>query len=130
MRFPEVYRKTVTSPEVEIQEKLAELVERCKEVAKMVGEGRDVFAECAYCHGPVPLWEALFTQQISGFLAHLACPADVLAEVVGEAAPVAEFDYSGFVEAVERRMESPRTKSESGIITGGPEDKAASGELG
>ncbi|MFH2007310.1 MAG: hypothetical protein ABI333_12035 [bacterium] len=121
--FPGVYRKLVPSPEVEIQEKLAELVERCKEVAKMVGEGRDVFAECSYCHGPVPLWEALFTQQLSGFLAHLSCPAESFAEVAGEAAPVAEFDYSGFVEAVELRMESPRSETESGVIASDPDDE-------
>ena len=106
----------MSSPELELQEKLAELVERCKEVAKMVGEGRDVFAECSYCHGAVPLWEALFTQQLSGFLAHLSCPEDALREVVGDAAPVEEFDYAGFVEAVERRMEIPGAEAEVGTI--------------
>jgi hypothetical protein len=106
----------VSSPETELQEKLAELVERCKDVAKMVGEGRDVFAECSYCHGSVPLWEALFTQQLSGFLAHLACPAETFAAVVGDAAPVAEFDYEGFVSAVEKRMARPGIVADAGTI--------------
>ena len=104
------------SPEIELQEKLGELVERCKDVAKMVGEGRDVFAECSYCHGSVPLWEALFTQQLSGFLAHLSCPDDTFAEVAGEAAPLEEFDYDGFVSAVERRMERPGVVADAGTI--------------
>jgi hypothetical protein len=106
----------VSSSESELEEKLGELVERCKDVAKMVGEGRDVFAECSYCHGPVPLWEALFTQQLSGLLAHLSCPADTFAEVVGEAAPVEEFDYEGLVSAVERRMERPGIVADAGTI--------------
>jgi len=106
----------VSSPETELQEKLAELVERCKDVAKMVGEGRDVSAECSYCHGSVPLWEALFTQQLSGFLAHLSCPEEALAEVVGEAAPLAEFDYEGLVQAVEKRMERPDIVADAGTI--------------
>lgn len=106
----------MASPEIEVQEKLGDLVERCKDVAKMVGEGRDVFAECSYCHGSVPLWEALFTQQLSGFLAHLSCPDDALAEVAGEAAPLEEFDYDGFVSAVERRMECPGVVADAGFI--------------
>jgi len=106
----------VDSPEIEIQEKLGDLVERCKDVAKMVGEGRDVFAECSYCHGQVPLWEALFTQQVSGFLAHLSCPDDTLSEVAGEAAPVAEYDYEGLVSAVEKRMERPAIVADAGSI--------------
>ncbi len=104
------------SPELEIQEKLGDLVERCKDVAKMVGEGRDVFAECSYCHGQVPLWEALFTQQISGFLAHLSCPDETLAEVAGEAAPVAEYDYAALVSAVEKRMERPDVVADAGSM--------------
>ena len=112
------------SPEAELQEKLAELVERCKDVAKMVGEGRDVFAECSYCHGSVPLWEALFTQQLSGFLAHLSCPEEQFAEVVGAAAPRADFDYQDFIQAVERRMERPAVVADAGTIEiqGGGED--------
>ena len=106
----------VPSPEVEIQEKLSELVDRCKEVATMVGEGREVFAECSYCHGSVPLWEALFTQQISGVLAHLSCPEDMLAQVVGEAAPQDEFDYSDFIAAVEARMDSSQPDAQAGDI--------------
>lgn len=106
----------VPSPEVEIQEKLSELVERCKEVALMVGEGREVFAECSYCHGSVPLWEALFTQQISGVLAHLSCPEDMLAMVVGEAAPQEAFDYPGFMNAVDERMEQSHADAEAGEI--------------
>lgn len=106
----------MSSPETELQEKLAELVERCKDVAKMVGEGRDVFAECSYCHGSVPLWEALFTQQISGFLAHLSCPQDTFAEVVGEAAPLKDFDYESFVVAVDKRMERPGIVADAGTI--------------
>lgn len=106
----------VPSPEVEIQEKLAELVERCKEVALMVGEGREVFAECSYCHGSVPLWEALFTQQISGVLAHLSCPEDMLALVTGEAAPQPGFDYAAFVAAVDRRMEGAPVTASAGEI--------------
>ena len=111
-------RYYVESPEAELQEKLAELVERCKDVAKMVGEGRDVFAECSYCHGAVPLWEALFTQQLSGFLAHLSCPEDALKEISGQAAPVEEFDYEEFVRAVDQRMEKTgvRSVAEAGII--------------
>ena len=104
------------SPETELQEKLAELVERCKDVAKMVGEGRDVFAECSYCHGSVPRWEALFAQQLSALLAHLSCPEETFAKEVGEAAPVAEFDYKGLVEAVERRMERPGVVADAGTI--------------
>lgn len=106
----------MSSPETELQEKLAELVERCKDVAKMVGEGRDVSAECSYCHGSVPLWEALFTQQLSGFLAHLSCPEDAFAKVAGEAAPVADFDYEGLVLAVEKRMERPAVVADAGTI--------------
>ena len=104
------------SPELEVQEKLGELVERCKDVAKMVGEGRDVFAECSYCHGSVPLWEALFTQQLSGFLAHLSCPEEALSEVAGEAAPLEGFDYEGLVSAVDRRMDSPAIVADAGTI--------------
>ncbi len=104
------------SPEIELQEKLSELVERCKDVAKMVGEGRDVFAECSYCHGSVPLWEALFTQQLSGFLAHLSCPEETFAEEVGEAAPVKDFDYKAFVTAVDKRMERPGIVADAGTI--------------
>lgn len=106
----------VPSPEVEIQEKLSELVDRCKEVATMVGEGREVFAECSYCHGSVPLWEALFTQQISGVLAHLSCPDEMLSEVVGEAAPVPEFDYGDFMAAVSKRMDSVGPEALAGMI--------------
>ncbi len=106
----------VPSPEVEIQEKLSELVDRCKEVAFMVGEGREVFAECSYCHGSVPLWEALFTQQISGVLAHLSCPQDMLAQVVGEAAPQEGFDYPEFIRAVDARMELAHADFEAGTI--------------
>lgn len=104
------------SPEAELQEKLADLVERCKDVAKMVGEGRDVSAECSYCHGAVPLWEALFTQQLSGFLAHLSCPEETFAKEVGEAAPLEAFDYQDFVTAVERRMERPGVVADAGTI--------------
>ncbi|MDY0001567.1 MAG: hypothetical protein RBU30_09755 [Polyangia bacterium] len=104
------------SPEDEIQEKLSDLVERCKEVAELVGEGREVFAECSYCHGAVPLWEALFTQQIAGVLAHLSCPPDMLSQVVGAAAPQSEFDYASLVEAVERRMAGVFLKEQSGEI--------------
>lgn len=92
------------SPEVDIQEKLADLVERCKEIAHLVGEGREVFAECSYCHGAVLLWEALFTQQISGVLAHLSCPPEMLSQVVGAAAPGPGFDYASLVKAVDERM--------------------------
>ena len=106
----------MSAPETELQEKLAELVERCKDVAKMVGEGRDVFAECSYCHGSVPLWEALFTQQLSGFLAHLSCPAEALAAVAGDAAPQAGFDYEGFVTAVDKRMLRPGIVADAGTI--------------
>jgi hypothetical protein len=106
----------VGSSELEIQEQLGDLVERCKDVAKMVGEGRDIFAECSYCHGQVPLWEALFTQQVSGFLAHLSCPDETLAEVAGEAAPVADFDYEGLVLAVDKRMEDPGVEADAGSI--------------
>lgn len=106
----------VMSPEEEVQEKLAELVERCKEVALLVGEGREVFAECSYCHGSVPLWEALFTQQISGVLAHLSCPPEVLSQVVGSAAPQPEFDYASLVKAVEDRMVSTFVPERSGEI--------------
>lgn len=104
------------SNEIETQEKLGELVERCKDVAKMVGEGRDVFAECSYCHGQVPLWEALFTQQLSGFLAHLSCPDEAFAAVAGKAAPVKDFDYEGLVTAVEKRMESSGIVADAGTI--------------
>ena len=119
----------MSSPETELQEKLAELVERCKDVANMVGEGRDVFAECSYCHGSVPLWEALFTQQLSGFLAHLSCPEDQFAEVVGAAAPVEEFDYADFVDAVDKRMQRPGIVADAGTIeiqikAGDPADSA------
>ena len=103
-------------PDEELQQKLEELVKRCKEVALLVGEGREVFAECSYCRGPVSLWEALFTQQISGVLAHLTCPEESLAQVVGTAAPQPEFDYVSLVEAVERRMTRKRQDWASGTI--------------
>lgn len=99
-----------------VSEEFSELVDRCKEVANTVGEGQEVFAECSYCHGPVPLWEALFTQQIAGLFAHLACPQEVLQAVVGASAPVPEFDYEAFVEAVELRMASPVPKGQAGCI--------------
>jgi hypothetical protein len=93
-------------------------VERCKQVALMVGEGRDVYAECAYCHGHVRLWEALFAQQISGILAHLSCPEEMLSAVVGEAAPDPEFDYAGFIAAVEARMDAAeeRPAAQAGMV--------------
>lgn len=106
----------MSSPEAQIQQRLSKLVERCKEVAQTVGEGRDVFAECAYCHGSVPLWEALFTQQISGILAHLSCPEEMLSDVVGEAAPDPEFDYAGFVAAVEARMAEEHPAAQAGRL--------------
>lgn len=102
--------------ENEAQERLAELAERCKEVAHVVGDGRDVFAECSYCHGAVPLWEALFTQQIAGVLAHLSCPEDTLSQVVGEAAPGPDFDYAGLVKAVDARMAATFQPERSGEI--------------
>jgi hypothetical protein len=95
---------------------LAELVARCKEVASLVGEGREVFAECSYCHTAVPLWEALYTQQIAGVLAHIACPEDTLRQVVGEAGPVPEFDYASLVAKVEERMLTPRPTEAAGSI--------------
>jgi len=106
----------VTSPEKEVQEKLADLVERCKEVALIVGEGREVFAECSYCHGAVLLWEALFTQQIAGVLAHLSCPPEMLSQVVGAAAPQPEYDYVALVKAVEKRMVGAFAPVRSGEI--------------
>jgi hypothetical protein len=115
----------VTSPEDEVQEKLAELVERCKEVAHFVGEGREVFAECSYCHGAVPLWEALFTQQITGVLAHLSCPPDMLSHVVGAAAPGPEFDYASLVKAVDERMVAAFRPERSGEIELPPSPKDA-----
>jgi hypothetical protein len=99
-----------------IDEKLQDLMQRCKEVAALVGEGREVFAECSYCHSQLPLWEALFTQQLAGVLAHVACPGDLLAKVVGEAAPIPEFDYQDFIRAIEERMATERPTQISGVI--------------
>jgi len=106
----------VSSQSPDIQEQLSELVERCKEVADAVGEGQEVFAECSYCHGAVPLWEALFTQQIAGLFAHLTCPKEQLQQVVGGAAPMPEFDYDGLVEAVEARMSRSSPSAQAGCI--------------
>jgi hypothetical protein len=99
-----------------VDPQVEELIARCKEVASLVGEGREVFAECSYCHTAVPLWEALFTQQIAGVLAHIACPDEALRQVVGEAAPVPEFDYASFVVRIEERMQTPRPIAASGSI--------------
>lgn len=93
-----------------------ELILRCKEVAALVGEGRDVFAECSYCHSAVPLWEALYTQQVAGVIAHQACPEEALLRVVGEAAPVPEFGYDAFVARVEARMQLVRPTQATGEI--------------
>ena len=84
---------------------MAELLERCKQIARMVGQGREIQAECSYCQGAVPLHEALFTQQIAGVLAHISCPEEQLADIWGEAVPLAEFDYQGFSAAVDKRMQ-------------------------
>jgi hypothetical protein len=102
-----------------------ELILRCKEVAALVGEGREVFAECSYCHSAVPLWEALFTQQVAGVIAHQACPEDALFRVVGEAAPVPEFGYEAFAQRIEERMQSDRPTQAAGEIdlpAGSPPD--------
>ena len=101
---------------MKLEDQLAELMLRCKEVAALVGEGRDVFAECSYCHGALPLWEALFTQQISGVLAHIACPEEPLRKIVGAAAPLPEFPYESFVKAVDLRMEKPSITEAKGEI--------------
>ena len=106
----------VSQEKTAVEDPLAELVDRCKEVAELVGQGQEVFAECAYCHGPVPLWEALFTQQIAGLFAHLTCPEEMLREVVGEAGPQPDFDYEGLVAAVEARMERAGPEAQSGSI--------------
>lgn len=98
------------------EQQLASLIARCKEIATIIGDGKEVFTECTYCHGPVSLWEALFTQQIAGVLAHVACPEDKLEEAMSPARPDPAFDFADFTKAVDQRMTSPRPEQMSGTI--------------
>ena len=98
------------------EQQLAKLLERCKEIASLVGDGEEVFAECTYCHSPVSLWEALFTQQIAGVLAHVACPEEKLDEAIGPAKPAPEFDFEDFAKAVDLRMNREMPTQTAGII--------------
>ena len=98
------------------EQEIAYLLERFRQMATLLTGDPAATAECSYCHGEVELGEALLTANLSGVLAHLRCPEDLLDQVLEHAKPDPAFDMEGFVAALEERMAREGPKECSGEI--------------
>jgi hypothetical protein len=100
----------------ETQSLLAALVEQARALAVRIAGDPDRETQCHFCDGALPLWENLLVLQLTGVAAHVECPAKTLDAKLQRVGPVAEFPYSDFSEAVERRLKQMSPTSCSGTI--------------
>ena len=98
------------------EQEIAYLLERFRQMATLLTGDPAAKAECSYCHGEVELGEALLTANLSGVLAHLRCPEDLLDQVLEPAKPDPVFDMEEFVAALEDRMARERPTECAGEI--------------
>ncbi len=97
-------------------EEIEELRRRLSDLAVMLTGDPDAVAECSYCHGPVPLGEALFTMNFTGVLAHVRCPQEDLDRALAAAGLNPDFDLESFDRELRKRLARPAPQEVSGEI--------------
>lgn len=99
-----------------LKDLLAAMVEQARAMATRVAGDPERETQCHFCESSLPLWENLLVLQLTGVAAHVECPEEALRAKLEAVGPAAEFPYSEFSSAVDRRLEEPVCDFQSGVI--------------